>query len=309
LILDLSNSKEIDIPNLFPHIHDIVLLSLANCALDLAQVFELFSKVPFPNLRVLDLSRNKSSIDLQQHGQPAPLMFSLIVNDVKWGDGCLQGFFVFVFRNFASGIRLSISRISCSPKELRDAFSLFGAVESTKLASLTWNENELDQTVFNLLRKSSSLEYLSLSNCFSQTKPDAIRWLDEYLQSAPLLQVLCLSGSSSTCFGRYFSRVVSAFSHLPKIELLDIHGSYCGDQGIQALTEFITNVTTLQFVDFDGTHPSSSELYSQLLLSIGNPPGIQVSHPAEDINYLKWKNIVVSLIKKIFRPLAEIITS
>jgi hypothetical protein len=187
-ILNLDFCEGIELQLLFPHIQEIPMLSLANCDLDIADVFEQLSEFPFKKLRILILTGNVCRRKIVSAIVAPEFLFSVIVNRVVWADGALFSFFCLVQRCFHLGLRLSISNFQASESEITAIFSLFGAIDTTPLVSLDWSGNPLSPAFFRFLRRSPHLESLSLSDCFSSTRADEIVRLGSYLQGHPPLR-------------------------------------------------------------------------------------------------------------------------
>jgi hypothetical protein len=299
-ILNLDYSPDIDFRIVMSHISSVTVLSLAHCKLDVGDVFRLFLNTPFPNLRILNLTGSICMRPLDKNLSPPPNLFSLIVDKVDWRDGCILAFFVWVFRNFPNGVRLSVSNITAADSERDTLFALFGAVHSTPLVGLTWNKNPVDPGFFDLLHSSPHLEHLSLCQCFSEAKREPILRFTSYLQSRPRLHTLRISGHKSACLGALFGTVIDALEGVTTLQFLDVSGSFSGDTGLRSLITLLPSLPSLLLLDFEGMHLTSGAKLPELAQAIRDIPRLRASYPAEDITELADRGVDVGVFKSRF---------
>jgi hypothetical protein len=295
--LSLDYSPGLDLRHLFPRLGGLVRLSLANCSLDISEVFDLLASVELSRLEALNLSGNTCH-HIVGRITTLPVLSTLTVNKVRWDDGCLLSFFGFVFEAFPRGFDLSIARFQASQHEQQDVSSFFVASKLTPLTGLIWDRNPIDAGFFDLLRKSPRLLSLSVSRCFSELNPTFIYQFAAYLRTAKLTS-FSIASRKSQYLGRFLGCIVSALESDCFLEFLDISGSRCGDEGIAHIRQLL-QAGNLKVVDFDGIHPASVSLFFDLLALVPTLPYTKVSYPAVDLEELASRNFDIGPAKAHF---------
>ena len=170
-VLNLSDTKGVDVFQLVKAVPSVWFLSLSHCDLDIGHCASAWQELK--QLRGLDLSGNRCmTIPDGQDLQFSRLLTMLILDDVVFGNGCLEPFF-----RIKSLLKLSIARAKASKDEWERLFSVFhGLLEAQSddicrsLATFIWDGNPVKNNggdIFDFLQLNSYVERLSLDYCFS----------------------------------------------------------------------------------------------------------------------------------------------
>ena len=286
ILLNVDYTKNFNYKSLFANGGSLKMLSMAFCGIDITEVFDLFEAGRLGQLQVLNLSGNRCSVRAKMTMKFPSSLFTLMVNDVAWTNGCLVAFFVMVLNSFVNGVRLSLSRVQTSEKEMKHLFKLFGSVTYSHLNSLAWNDNPIDPKFMTLLQNSPYLTSLSVNHCFSARQPELIGKLAEYIKSAENLKFLSIRGGKGNFMEQFTKQILEAVQTAGTVEILDISKSHCGDAGISDFRNCINTNPALRIIEFDGICPTSIEEYASLVALNHSKAKTKISYPEKDIKAL-----------------------
>lgn len=286
ILLNVDYTKNFNYKALFANGGSLKMLSMAFCGIEIPEVFDLFEAGRLGQLQVLNLSGNRCSVRAKMTVKFPSSLFTLMVNDVAWTNGCLVAFFVMVLNSFVNGVRLSLSRVQASEKEMKHLFKLFGSVTYSHLNSLAWNDNPIDPKFMTLLQNSPYLTSLSVNHCFSARQPELIGKLAEYIKSAENLKFLSIRGGKGNFMEQLTKQILEAVQTAGTVEILDISKSHCGDAGISDFRNCINSDAALRIIEFDGIGPTSIEEYTSLVALNHSKAKTKISYPEKDIKAL-----------------------
>ncbi|OHT13326.1 hypothetical protein TRFO_16526 [Tritrichomonas foetus] len=274
-ILNLDRTPNVDVSRLIPQIPDVSLLSLENCNLDISSIIPKLSGLP--KLRAVNLSGNKC-VDLTN--LPAQLPENLMyvdVNNVKWERGCIQKFMNYHL------VRLSISQINTAADEWQSLFDFLPTCTNYLLTTFIWNGNKIHKNLFIYLEKNSSLQILSLNECFTYSSPETLTPLAVFLQNkSSHLKVFSLRGSSRNFLGYYIKNIINAVASSHTLDVLDITDQQGGHECLQQLYQ---NASKFKVIACDGSNPMTLD-WILALFKMTSQFNTLLSYPEKDIGQL-----------------------
>ncbi|KAK8883283.1 hypothetical protein M9Y10_045934 [Tritrichomonas musculus] len=273
--LNLDGTKGLNLPRILILVPEIVLLSLADCDLDISDVIVQIQKLS--KLRALNLSGNRCTNAAKLKNPLPPNVLSVHVNNVTWENQCLVEFFNYRL------MKLSISYIYTSPDEWQRLFDSLPNNPNNALANIVWDGNNVHSNFFSFLKNHVCLQYLSMNDCFNQSHPECLSSLIDYLKFKDLaLTEISLRGTDSNNIGEYLLPVLNVLLNVRKINTIDIHGQKGGDQSFYAL---MGNMDHLKVLSCDKMNPSKSAILFDLA-DKARSIGVCLSYPSEDISTL-----------------------
>ena len=284
-VINVDGTPSLNIRALLEHARDIVCLSVGSCNLEISYTLGDLASLDLKKLRVLNLAGNVCN--KQPDGVDLPgALFTLNVDNVHWGKDCLVSFLSLVLNNFPKGLRLSISQAEADDEEWNKVFSFFATVDHATLASLSWNCNPVRAELFEMLKHSESLEYLSMNGCFSEKDSVAVLNFTSFLKTVVGLKCLIARGTKDRYLGTSIFNVLRAIRPCSPIEILDLQDSRCGDDGIDQFREAIVPNTTIKIIAFDGIMPKKLDSLQALITDLSAKNSLLVSYPDRDMALL-----------------------
>lgn len=269
--LNLSGTPNLDIQLLLPSIKNIMFLSLSQCDVEIAEVFQ--NIVGFKQLRILNLNGNHC--DRVIASIPASLV-TLFVEDVQWSDGTLSQFLT----RLDGELKLLVSSAQASEQEWHDLFNILPRCRTTRLNGLTWDNNRINTRFFDFLARNEQLQYLSISGCFKKGSDQPVDSFCMYLRNVKSLSTIIMRGSKNKLMNRDdFIKIINAIGKCDPVQFLDITYSKCGDVGLDVLRRMLVNRRNLQQLIFDGSFPDNETTILQIL---------DVAAPIKDLFHLSY---------------------
>lgn len=289
VLLNLDHTKNLDFDLLLPRLNSLMMLSLADCDLEVSFALEKLSK--FTRLRVLNLSNNPCRVVIK--AMPTGL-HELYLDSVKWSDQTLGRFIPLVAQ---LRLKLSLSMAVTSEAEWKAVITSFERCASSALRGFNWSRNPLTGALFNFLSLCETLESLTLCECFRESVIEPISWLREYLMNQSSLKRLVLRGSKMHCLGENVTTIINGV-HMSRsqIDYLDISNNYCGDKGLNELRKLLLTERrySIKTVIFDGMEPSNGFHLVDFLKEMIPIKETKLSFPQSDLMSLRQKGLVTN---------------
>ena len=286
-ILNLDNTKNVDLQKLIPLIQNVTLLSLAFCNLQVADALRTIATSKFPNLKFLNLSGNISATSPTDNCMIPKQLYSLMLNNIEWHNTSLVDMLKVIFSKGLEPFKLSISYAATRHDVWPYVFDLFAQTNYRSLTAFTWDGNPIHKNLFVFLHANSFLDYLSLSECFHHEIKESVADLANFIDSTSRLKFLILRGSNKNHVGQMCGPLFRSVAMSPSIVHFDITGNQIGDAGISQFRTLITNNKILQVVALDGSQPDDPMLFLEAYnIAAQNKNRVHVSFPIEDVMYL-----------------------
>lgn len=283
--LDLSNTQRISLPSLVPRLPKLLHLSLQNCGLQVDEVLSTLNSWPSMNgLRVLDLSGNACSTLFAK--QLPSSLFTLILNNISWGSGCLATMVRILSTRNAYGIDVSLSSANADNNDWMLCFQEMENSNFSGVLKFVWDENPVDYRLFDFLLRSTELKWASFGGCFSQSDISEIDMFCEFISLCPNLNRLSLIGTDNRYIGESISSVIRAAAANKSIKILDISNNRIGKGAFSVLKTIFLTQSTLDIIDFDGAYPDNSNDLVDLLETAARSNKTTISFPVNDFNFL-----------------------
>lgn len=289
-VLNLENTRNLDFIHVAKSCKNIVLLSVANCSLQLPTVLTILKDEPMPKLKFLNLSGNISGVAPPADSFFPVTLYSLMLNDIDWIGDSLFGYIGMLFDQDLNPLKLSISKAKAQAQVWRRVFSLMSVSEYCSLSALTWDGNPVSQKFFQFLHRNQHLDFLSLSECFRFSIKESIIDLSLYISNTRHLKFLIVRGGDSMYLGNMCSPVIKSVSQSQSIVHLDISENKIGDVGTNALKSIVRSHASLQIIAFDGSDPESANDFLDLLNAASQNKRLKCSFPDKDLNFLIEQN-------------------
>ncbi|EAY16374.1 Leucine Rich Repeat family protein [Trichomonas vaginalis G3] len=292
-VLNLDNTKNLDIQKLFPSLKNIYILSLENCNLYIDKVFSQMEISGFRNIRALNISNNlcehlpTTAISLPQ------TLISIVANNIRWNDLCLLNMLKIVFSKRRNNTKLSLSYANASPDEWQRVWQFFSTCNYDNLISFTWDGNPVNVSLFSFLLINQQLEFLSMSDIFSQNEPNTVTIFSRYLEKTESLKFLILKGGNQKYLGRLIGAITRVTNLRKSLIHLDISNNKIGDIGLDQIKPLYTQKTELKMINFDGSSPTSKDsMLNILYLAAQNLEQTHTSFPIKDMNMMKDTSMI-----------------
>ena len=286
VMLNLDHTKNLDFDLLIPRLSSLMMVSLADCDIEVSFALEKMAK--FGRLKVLNLSNNACRVVARV--MPTSL-HTLYLDSVKWSDQTLGSFISLVAH---SRVRLSMAMAMTSDAEWKAVTTAFEECTSSSLVGLNWSSNPVSAQFFNFLSVSVGLESLTLSECFRENT-QAVMWLREYVMNQGSLKKLVLRGSKRHFLGQSIATVLSAVQmSRSQIDYLDVSFNQCGDTGISELRKLLLTERRyyIKTVVFDGMEPSNGFILIDFLKEMASIKETKLSFPHTDLLSLRQSGLV-----------------
>ena len=291
-VLNLSGSKGLDIQKLFPLLRNIYVLNLENCGLHVDRIFSQMALSGIRCIRAINVSNNLCEHFPSTSMSVSTSLISIVANNIRWCDCCLSNLLKLLFFR-QTNLKISLANASASATEWNSVFQLFAATRYENIISLTWDGNPLNSNLFSYISRNTQLEYLSMSNCFSQTEPAAISTFSRVLESCPSLKFLIVRGGMQKTIGRLIGAITRIVVMKKNLIHVDIGDNKLGDNGLMQLKPLFTTKSSLKMVNFDGSAPQTYETISDVLeLASRVQEQIHTSFPINDLTKLKESNVI-----------------
>lgn len=310
--LNLENTYNLDVERLFPKLSKVRFLSLANCDLEITNVFTKIPLIVQSRLLELNLSGNRVSDEkfIDESIQFPGFLRSLILNDISWPTDSLQLFLYQVFKKIPKHLKLSLSNTTMDQNEWYKFFDFINNPELggsyNSLSVLIWDNNPLHVNLFSFLKRNTNLTSLQMNNCFNNQHEnnEIFDHMNDFLKSANNLRSLAIHGCDDCYLGQNTQKILSGINSLKNLEELDISDSRGGNQSIGPIENLLKQHPKLR-INFDGLRPTEFEPYAQFCRnavqikvpestdSNQNPslveqnPLLRITFPMRDLKFLK----------------------
>jgi len=254
VMLNLDNTKNINVETLLSSCQQLSSLSLCKCDLEIANVIELYSQSQMKKLRYLNLSNNHCAKSIGSITFNIDLaLFRLDVNNVEWGIGCIYSFFVAILaQKWKTGLSLSCSKIKGSDEDLGRTITALSKSRGSPLYCLSWNHNMINDDFLTFISKSKHIKCLYFSKCFVGNQESLLKKFAEVINAHPTLEKVIMKGSLSKYIGPNIKSFLDSLENETKLNYLDISENMIGKEGLSSLSQFIKRCS-VQYISFKGS--------------------------------------------------------
>lgn len=294
-VLNLNNTKNININALLTSMPYLSILSIANCDLEVGSILRAIFEAPLLRIHAINFNGNRSTFPVDEFRFLPSSLSSISADNITWSEGTLIPFMRLALKSFKSGVKLSLRSADATTDEWVHVFNFLCQAQFTSLQSLIWDNNPVPQKFFEFLRLNKGLDYLSLSGCFNKVYEEPINSLINYLSRGPHLKYFYAKGfpERNAILGPYISKVCTALKSCQQLELIDISNNQGGVEGFSTMNQILESQQRRVIIT-DGAEPESADpfiAFSNLALGAIN---IRYSFPEKDIELIKQRGVVAS---------------
>ena len=294
-VLQLDGSVNLNIPAIFKYTPSIGVLSLANCRLELSDVFEQMQKAPVLKLNTINVSGN--------YFKKVPLvtrilssLTKIIASDVKWSLEPMEWLLSHFVTNASLNVSLDISKAAMSFSEWKELMLFLKENTAKKLLALDWSENPIEKPIFTFILSSEVVETVLMDYCFHYQSQVPIRLFARFIKCCRTLRRLSVKGKEEGSFRELSSLIFDAMAH-SYLEEIDMPQTLAGPEGLRALSEMIMSMPRLKKLGIDGLGTSDEIALLEFSGSIAGCSAV-VECPTKDIEPLPEEK--KQLIRKSF---------
>lgn len=286
--LSFDNIQNIDL-SFLRSAKNICALSVENCGLEVYDVLAAIDSASLTELKVLNVSKNKATLMPYAGFSLPPSLFSFAANSVIWLDNTLRNILAKILKQ-DSVKKISFATAHCSKTEWKSVLTLFEKSNRTNIISFTWNDNEINESLFNFLANNTELQFLALSGCLHERQSRVALHALHYLEKKPQsLASLILRSSSKRYLGRLLRSFVVAAAACPSLTHLDVSNSKSGDEGAIFLTKLFKAKTRIREIVVDGLSPVTLPSLEELATAASNSE-IRLAFMRKDVEELLAEN-------------------
>lgn len=294
--------------NLRPIYSDrLVVLSLESTGIEISTIFESISlnHKQLTSLRMINVSYNTCN-NRVDHNMTLPSgIRSVFADFIQWKGFHMRSFFELLFNNFTTQIKLSFKHQSAPKGDWQQITDLFSVTSFTNFAGLNWSGNPVNLSFISFLSRNRGLTYLDVSDCFSDSRPNEIKLLGNFLEAANSLKVLIMRGNQAAKIGKMFGFVLQAAIR-NQIPIIDLAFNYGGDEAYKQLELTTKNVEFPVKINFDGAHPTKPQVildYINCIYKDSNSK-VRMSFPKSDLELFCGKSLPKVEYKNVMKMFA-----
>ena len=281
-VLVLDTLFGVDVRQLMPKLGGIVVLSMNGCGVDVGTVFDEMSKNNLSNLVEVYVSSNTCGNFGKIESVP-PALQKVVADGIDWkGSANFTNFLDLVLGHMHEEFKLSVAYAKVNGSEWVNVFKFIDKVDcdATCLNALGWSGNPTHKKLMEFLRECTELKYLTISDCYGEgSNSDEIEVLRNYMRHCKSLETLVMRGTPQNQLRSRAKTVLQAIEKVKTLKALDFSGNEIGDAGLVDIKELLA-VNSLEFVAFDGSKPSSIQVYKDILES---NQGTRFNFPFADV--------------------------
>ncbi|EAY17294.1 hypothetical protein TVAG_266570 [Trichomonas vaginalis G3] len=292
-VLNLDNTKNININALLQSMPYLSVLSVANCGLEVGSIFRAIFEAPILRIHAINFNGNKSTFPVDEFRFLPSSLSSLSADNITWSEGTLIPFIRLSLKSFKSGVKLSLRNADATTDEWVHVFNFLCQGQYTSLNSLIWDQNPVPPKFFEFLRQNKGLDYLSLSGCFNKSFDEPVNSLINYLSKSPHLKYFIARGlpDRNAVLGPYVSKICTALKSCQQLQYIDLSFNLGGVEGFSTMGQILESPQK-RVIFTDGSLPESADpfiAFSNLALSSNN---IRYNYPQTDIEYIRRKGMI-----------------
>ena len=280
-LLNMDNTRNIQLLKLAPFLNTITSLSLVNCKLQIADVFAYIQRFKLFNIKELNLSQNVCTAIPE--GIDFPLgCVRFVADDVQWVQSTLAILLYMIFGRTVSQISLSFDRARVSSTEWSNVFKVFWHSKFANTLDFSWNMNPISPMLLGFLARQRILRSLSINGGLSEATPEAFQYFISFCNESTVKSI-SIRGERTFKIGRMFGSVARGILAAKKLTSLDVSNNKIGDTGLDQISQVLKRSKTLKNIVFDGSFPSS---FNSLMRAVESRNVVNISYPEEDAKYM-----------------------
>ncbi|KAK8833968.1 hypothetical protein M9Y10_046103 [Tritrichomonas musculus] len=289
--LALDNSKEINFDSLAPQLYNLSILSLERCDLDIVDVFEIIDLNNLTSLKMLNLSFNVARRPFNSSINIPSSLHRIDISHVRFSNNVMANVIeVLITNKYENGIKFYCDRYYIADeKEAQVTLDNFAQIETSNLIEFSWRKNKVSRSLIDFLSRSPDLIKLIFEdNIFNDGEHNLIEELISIFPRLSNLTHLFLCGGKKAKLGSDFNEnFLFGLEELPNLIYLDISNNGISDNGIDLISQTLSDLPLLSHITFDGSNITSFEPIKRLANSaIENHRKFYISYPEEDIEAL-----------------------
>ena len=280
-LLNMDNTRDIQLPKLFQYLTSITSLSLVNCRLQIADVFACIQRFKLNNIKELNLSENVCTAI--PNGIDFPLgCIRFVADDVQWVQSTLAILLYMIFDRTVSQISLSFDRARVSSTEWSNVFRVFWQSKFTNTLDFSWNMNPISPMLLGFLARQRILRSLSINGGLSEATPEAFQYFISFCNESTVKNI-SIRGEKTFKIGRMFGSVARGILAAKNLTSLDVSNNKIGDTGLEQIGQVLKRSKTLKNIVFDGSFPST---FNSVIKAVESISAVNISYPEEDAKYM-----------------------
>lgn len=250
--LRLSACKYVVIDDIIESIHDLHVLILDNCNLDLTSIFKYISSNPPDELTDLQLNGNMFMTPIDFDIILPPKLTKLSLDDVEMQNDELIKIMKSLNNSYKTQSIFTLSVINCKQSESQWEifYSFIENFDCIPLKKLIFDKNPIQEGICNFIKNSPCLKTLSLRGCLSYDTPFLQKFGLALSQNKSLLQ-LFISGESNKYLSQSLKPLIEDIKKNTTIRVLDISNNHSGDSIIPKLLELFSINDSISELYFD----------------------------------------------------------
>lgn len=286
-VLNLDGTKNLNISTLLLYIPNVLVLSIADCDIDVSTIFKSILDAPLVQLHTVNMSGNTSLSPIDElYTMPASIA-SIVANNIAWTESTLIPFFKVVLKSAQSGLKLSLAYAECSTDEWVRIFNFLSRTDYHPLVSLVWDGSPVSEDLFKFLAKNKYLEFLSFNGCFTPKYAESVNLLTHYLSKGPGIKYFSCRSTQDKVLGSALIKIAAALKNCDHLKYIDVSGNGAGDEGITAISQHLLESRKTRVLLVDGTRPDNIDVYTTFLNLAAIQQNIMISFPSDDIVHIK----------------------
>ena len=278
--LRINGSPLFNTSILLHKIENLEALSIAFCGKDIGEVFEFMSNNELKNLKALDISGNYG-IGLKGKGfKLSPHLMKVKADKVEWNGEDLVEFLELIV-NSQTLSTLSIADMKMDIEGYKALGKFFTGKRFTNLRTLCWDKNKVSQEFFNVLRRSETIDQLSLSYSIDDNSMPFL--VNNLIKNNKRIKTLIIRGSDTKQIKK-FTNFCKALETCDDFRFLDITGHLIDSKTANSIISSLSRCPKFEGCAIDSTRIENCQQWNlaiSQLLPLNRP--IFISLPFYDL--------------------------
>ena len=222
--INLANTNSVNLKTLYTQ--RLAVISLEGTGIDISTIFESLSlyRENLQNLRMINVSNNICSKRIDYNKKMPPLLKSIFADSIQWRGFHMRSFFELIFRNYTKHLfKLSFQYQSATQGDWNSINDLFSVTSFANFVGLNWSGNPVNLSFISFLSRQKYLQFLNVSECFSDEKANEIKLFGNYLEGCTCLKKIVMRGNQIKNVGKMVGYLFSILvkKQVPNIDLSD----------------------------------------------------------------------------------------
>lgn len=227
-------------------------LKVANCGLDLTQIFELL-QVTGVKLTEIDASGNRAHQKLNRETKLPPTLSSVIMRDIEWENGNLITFLEILEGHRGKGMKLDISKAHMSDEDWTEFETFMASHGFPKLTQFVYDENRMSPAIVEFMGRCPVLNCIRMRGSFG-VSDDWITDFCSYIRKNRTLKELHINGTEKNRLGLGIKHILNAVKSSRLLQVLDISDQGIGVELLPMLADFFTANESVNELMIDGNN-------------------------------------------------------